>query len=87
MYEKWLDIRDYINNKLIRFLFRHTWLDNETCWAFVQKVTPRTLNILVDEFNASTPDPEDYPESDYYEDWDNLDRGFDPYMGSYSDDC
>lgn len=30
---------------------------------------------------------EDYPESDYYEDWDNLEMGFDPYMGCYSDDC
>ena len=24
---------------------------------------------------------------DYYEDWDNLECGFDPYMGCYSDDC
>lgn len=24
---------------------------------------------------------------DFYEDWDNLDMGFDPYMGCYSDDC
>lgn len=30
---------------------------------------------------------EDYPEDDYYEDWDNLEIGFDPYMGCYSDDC
>ncbi len=30
---------------------------------------------------------EDYPESDYYEDWDNYEMGFDPYMGCYSDDC
>ena len=29
----------------------------------------------------------DYPEDDYYEDWDNLEMGFDPYMGCYSDDC
>lgn len=40
-----------------------------------------------DEYDASMPDPEDYPESDYYEDWDNLELGFDPYMGCYSDDC
>lgn len=40
-----------------------------------------------DEYDASMPDPEDYPESDYYEDWDNLEVGFDPYMGCYSDDC
>lgn len=30
---------------------------------------------------------EDYPEDDYYEDWDDLEMGFDPYMGCYSDDC
>ena len=40
------------------------------------------------DFDASMPDPEDdYPEDDYYEDWDNLEMGFDPYMGCYSDDC
>lgn len=38
-----------------------------------------------DDYNASMPD--DYPESDYYEDWDNLEMGFDPYMGCYTDDC
>ena len=33
-------------------------------------------------------DPEDgSPEDDFYEDWDNLEMGFDPYMGCYSDDC
>ena len=40
-----------------------------------------------DDYDASMPDPEDYPESDYYEDWDNLEMGFDPYMGCYTDDC
>ena len=30
---------------------------------------------------------EDYPEDDYYEDWDNLEMGFDPYAGCYTDDC
>lgn len=37
---------------------------------------------IYDEF-----EDEDYPEDDYYEDWDNLEMGFDPYMGCYSDDC
>lgn len=32
-------------------------------------------------------DYDDYPEDDYYENWDNLEMGFDPYMGCYSDDC
>ena len=39
-----------------------------------------------DDFDASMPE-DDYPEDDYYEDWDNLEMGFDPYMGCYSDDC
>jgi hypothetical protein len=39
------------------------------------------------EYDQSMPDPEDYPADDYYEDWDNLELGFDPYMGCYSDDC
>lgn len=30
---------------------------------------------------------EEYPDSDYYEDWDNLECGFDPYAGCYTDDC
>ena len=29
----------------------------------------------------------DYDSDDYYENWDNLECGFDPYMGCYSDDC
>ena len=30
---------------------------------------------------------QDYSEDDYYEDWDNLEMGFDPYAGCYTDDC
>lgn len=41
-----------------------------------------------DDFDSAMPDPEDdYPDDDHYEDWDNLEMGFDPYMGCYSDDC
>lgn len=32
-------------------------------------------------------DDDDYPEGGFYEDWDHLEMGFDPYMGCYSDDC
>lgn len=32
-------------------------------------------------------DCDECPIDDYYEDWDNLEMGFDPYMGCYSDDC
>jgi hypothetical protein len=42
--------------------------------------------ITMDEFEMDLYE-EDYPEDDYYEDWDNLEMGFDPYMGCYSDDC
>ena len=40
-----------------------------------------------DEYDASMPDPEDYPEDDYEEDWDALECGFNPYMGCYDYDC
>ena len=30
---------------------------------------------------------DDYPEDDFYEDWDNLEMGFDPYCGCFTDDC
>jgi len=40
-----------------------------------------------DEYDASMPDSEDYFEGDYYDDWDNLEMGFDPYSGCYTDDC
>lgn len=31
---------------------------------------------------------EDYPaDDDYYEDWDQYEMGFDPYLGCYTDDC
>ena len=43
---------------------------------------------IVDRADALMDEDEDfYPEDDYYEDWDNLEMGFDPYMGCYSDDC
>lgn len=41
-----------------------------------------------DEFDDELADEYDLADSyDYYEDWDNLEMGFDPYMGCYSDDC
>lgn len=41
----------------------------------------------IDDLDWTNGMDEDYPEDDYYEDWDNLEMGFDPYMGCYSDDC
>ena len=45
----WLDIRDRINNKMIRFLLRHCGLDSITCRAFVRKVELLELEALIDE--------------------------------------
>ncbi len=42
---------------------------------------------IADEDEGIDPDEDEYPETDFYEDWDNLEMGFDPYMGCYSDDC
>lgn len=41
----------------------------------------------MDYYEMSWLDPEEEPTCDFYEDWDNLEMGFDPYMGCYSDDC
>lgn len=30
---------------------------------------------------------DDTPDDSFYEDWDNLECGFDPYSGCYTDDC
>lgn len=48
------------------------------------------LYMAHEHFDDEIPD---YPETeedyynDYEEDWDDLEMGFDPYMGCYSDDC
>lgn len=41
----------------------------------------------MDDLYGEAYGEEDYPEDDFYEDWDDLEMGFDPYMGSYSYDC
>ena len=46
------------------------------------------MDEYFDEFDNELADEYDFADSyDYYEDWDNLEMGFDPYMGCYSDDC
>lgn len=45
----WFDIRDRINNKIIRFLLRHCGLDSITCRAFVRKIELLELEALIDE--------------------------------------
>jgi hypothetical protein len=48
------------------------------------------LYMAHEHFDDEVPD---YPETeedyynDYDEDWNDLEMGFDPYMGCYSDDC
>lgn len=49
MYEMWLDIRDRINNKLIRFLSRHCWYDSATCRLFVSKIPYKELEYYNNE--------------------------------------
>lgn len=64
--------------------------DDEMMDAFVEETRDyndeKFLQEFV-EFHRGDYDCDDYPEDDYYEDWDNLEMGFDPYMGCYSDDC
>jgi len=51
-------------------------------------MSDKEIAEIVDRSDALMDEDEDfYPEDDYYEDWDNLECGFDPYMGCYSDDC
>lgn len=49
LYERWLNIRDCINNRLIRFLLRHCWLDNRTLRACIDNVPRAELEYLVKE--------------------------------------
>lgn len=39
------------------------------------------------EYLRGDYDCDEDPESDYYEDWDRYEVGFDPYLGCYTDDC
>ncbi len=41
----------------------------------------------IDELYEDYNDEDEYPDDYYYEDDDNLEMGFDPYMGCYTDDC
>ena len=64
--------------------------DDEMMDAFVEET--RDYNDEAEmqdlaEFLRGDYDCDEDPISDYYEDWDHLEMGFDPYMGCYSDDC
>ena len=64
--------------------------DDEMMDAFVEETRDYNDEALMQEmaeFHCGDYDCDEDPISDYYEDWDNLDRGFDPYMGCYTDDC
>jgi hypothetical protein len=59
--------------------------DDEMMDAMIEE----TRDYYDEEFMQETAEfyEGDYDSDDYYEDWDNLEMGFDPYMGCYSDDC
>ena len=53
-------------------------------WDELDTITDDEL--MDDPFDGDTAIDSSF-ESDYYEDWDNLEMGFDPYMGCYTNDC
>ena len=55
--------------------------------ADTESLTDEELSEMVDRSARIGDEDEDMEFDDYYEDWDNLELGFDPYMGCYSDDC
>lgn len=64
--------------------------DDEMMNAFVEELRDYDDEKFLQEhaeFYRGDYDCDEDPISDYYEDWDNLDMGFDPYMGCYTDDC
>lgn len=64
--------------------------DDEMMDAFVEETRDYADEAEMQdlaEFLRGDYDCDEEPLSDYYEDWDNLECGFDPYMGCYSDDC
>lgn len=52
-----------------------------------ESLTDEELSEMVDRSARIEDEDEDMEFDDYYEDWDNLELGFDPYTGCYSDDC
>ena len=59
--------------------------DDEMMDAFVEETRDYSDDALMQEMVEFYRG--DYDCDDYYENWDNLEMGFDPYMGCYSDDC
>lgn len=55
------------------------------CPCDIDGVCPYNAEYSRDcEYWCGQEEPEDYPE---YEEYADLEMGFDPYMGCYSDDC
>lgn len=51
-------------------------------------LTDEELTEMVNRFDRIHDEDDGFDlDDDYYESWDNLEMGFDPYMGCYSDDC
>ena len=45
----WRDVRNAINNKLIRFLLNHCWIDRYTLRKFVYQVSSSELQAIMNE--------------------------------------
>lgn len=45
----WWDIRNTVNNKLIRFLLNHCWIDASTLRKFVYQVSNGELQVIMNE--------------------------------------
>ena len=49
MYTTWCNFRDRINNKLIRFLLDHCYLDCASVRKFVYQISNLELQTIMDE--------------------------------------
>ena len=59
--------------------------DDEMMDAFVEETRDYDDDALMQEMVEFYRG--DYDPDDYYEDWDQYEVGFDPYLGCYTDDC
>lgn len=58
MYEWYLDVRDNINNKFIRFLLRHCGLHNPTLRACMNKATWQSCALIVEDMKGEKKENE-----------------------------
>lgn len=77
---------------IVRLLI--TEVENEEVQQEIISTIESQFSVKVELEDVYSEDEDDLADTydladscDYYENWDNLEMGFDPYMGSYSDDC